>query len=261
MEKLSAELLRRFLYYPTPTPEMLPPPVWAAGSREVWMRASDGTRLHALWWPQPADGPVILFFHGNAQNNFAWALVQEDLRPLGCRLLLPDYRGYGKSEGRPSEQGLYLDGKAALDWLSGEGVAESQIVLFGKSLGGGVACHLVPERPFMGIVLESTFTSLAGVARHLFPFVPAGTVLPEVYPSAQNLVRKTCPLLVVHGTLDALIPAAEGKALYRLAPDPKELYLVEGAGHNDVSLVAGSDYARHIGAWLRSLREQTGGRT
>ncbi len=218
------------------------------------MRASDGTRLHALWWPQPAKSPVILFFHGNAQNNFAWALVRQDLEALGCRMLLPDYRGYGKSEGRPSEQGLYLDGQAALDWLASEGVAENEVILVGKSLGGGVACHLVPERPFLGLVLESTFTSLANVASRLFPFAPSGSILPESYPSAEKLARKACPLLVVHGTLDALIPVAEGKALHRLAPEPKELFLVEGAGHNDVSLVAGSAYARRIGAWLGSLR-------
>ena len=217
------------------------------------MRASDGTRLHALWWPQPAGAPVILFFHGNAQNDFAWALVRQDLEALGCRMLLPDYRGYGKSEGQPSEKGLYLDGQAALDWLAAEGVAESEIILFGKSLGGGVACHLVPERPFRGLVLESTFTSLTSVGSHLFPFAPANVTLPETYPSAEKLARKTCPLLVVHGTLDTLIPVAEGKTLHRLAPPPKELYLVEGAGHNDVSLMAGSDYARHIGAWLRSI--------
>ncbi len=256
MRHLSADLLRRFLYYPTPTPPMMPPPVWAAGSREVWMKASDGTRLHALWWPQPAGAPVILFFHGNAQNNYAWALVRQDLESLGCRMLLPDYRGYGKSEGRPSEAGLYRDGQAALDWLAAEGVAESEIILFGKSLGGGVACDLVPERAFAGLVLESTFTSLASVSNRLFPFAPADAILPEKYPSAEKLVRKTCPLLVVHGTLDALIPVAEGKALHQLAPEPKELFLVEGAGHNDVSLVAGSDYARHIGTWLRNLRDE-----
>ncbi len=256
MNELSEEILRRFLYYPTPTPSMLPPPVWAAGSREVWMRASDGTRLHALWWPQPAGAPVILFFHGNAQNNFAWALVRQDLEALGCRLLLPDYRGYGKSEGRPSEQGLYRDGQACLDWLAAEGIQESEIILFGKSLGGGVACHLVPDRPFLGLVLESTFTSLANVASRLFPFAPAGAALPEIYPSAEKVVRKACPLLVIHGTLDTLIPVAEGKALHRLAPEPKELFLVEGAGHNDVSLMAGSDYARHLATWLRSVRDE-----
>ena len=254
MQDLPAELMRRFLYYPTPTPQLIPPPLWAAGSREVWMRASDGTRLHALWWPQPAGAPVILFFHGNAQNDFAWALVRQDLEALGCRMLLPDYRGYGKSEGRPSEEGLYLDGQAALDWLAAEGVAESEIILFGKSLGGGVACHLVPGRPFLGLVLESAFTSLTSVSSRLFPFAPANVTLAETYPSGEKLTRKACPLLVVHGTLDALIPVGEGKALHRLAPPPKELYLVEGAGHNDVSLVAGSDYVRHIGAWLRSIR-------
>ncbi len=257
MQDLSAELVRRFFYYPTPTPELMPPPLWAAGSREVWMRASDGTRLHALWWPQPAGAPVILFFHGNAQNDFAWALVHQDLEPLGCRMLLPDYRGYGKSEGRPSEQGLYLDGKAALDWLASESVAESEIILFGKSLGGGVACHLVPERPFLGLVLESTFTSMKSVASRLLPFAPANVPLPETYPSAEKLARKACPLLVIHGTLDTLVPVAEGNALYGLAPPPKKLYLVEGAGHNDVSLVAGSDYARNIGAWLGSIKSES----
>jgi fermentation-respiration switch protein FrsA (DUF1100 family) len=117
-------------------------------------------------------------------------------------------------------------------------------------LGGAVACHIAQARRLRGLVLESTFTSLANVARRLFPVPLPRVELPERYPSSQKIAGKQCPLLLIHGTLDALIPLKEGLDLFQAAPEPKELYLVEGAGHNDVSLVAGPEYSKRIGDWL-----------
>lgn len=128
--------IERFLYYPDPLPPDMPPPRWAEGSREVWMNTEDGLRIHGLWWPEPAGRPAILFLHGNAQEVYSWSLVRQDLAALECRMLLIDYRGYGKSQGEPGEAGLYADGRAALGWLAGEGIAQGDIVVFGKSLGG-----------------------------------------------------------------------------------------------------------------------------
>ena len=245
-------LARRFLYYPDPLPEDMPPPGWAGGAEEVWMECEDGVRIHGLWWPEPEGAPVILFFHGNAQEVYSWSLMHEELAPVGCRLLLIDYHGYGKSGGEPHEAGLYMDGRASLQWLRERGVDDAEIIVFGKSLGGGVACEIAQERKFKALVLESTFTSLARVARKLFPFFPPGVPLGEVYDSVGKIANTRSPILVIHGEMDELIPVGEGLDLFAAAPEPKELYLVSGAGHNDVSLVAGNEYARRIASFLRA---------
>lgn len=251
------DLARRFLYYPDRIPQDAPPPRWAEGAREVWMRASDGVRIHGLWWPEPRMRPVVLFFHGNAQEVYSWSLVRDDLAPLSCRLLLIDYHGYGKSGGEPSEDGLYAAGRAALEWLEGEGVAISETVIFGKSLGGAVACEVARGLEPAGIVLESTFTSLAAVARNLFPFAPSYEPHASAYDSVNKLRDISCPILVIHGDVDMLIPFEEGKALFEAAGEPRELFVVEGAGHNDVSMVAGEAYGRRIREWLDRARGET----
>jgi hypothetical protein len=244
-------LARRFLYYPGPLPANMPPPAWAGNAEEVWMECEDGVRIHGLWWSEPEGAPVILFFHGNAQEVYSWSLIHQELAATGCRLLLIDYHGYGKSGGEPHEAALYLDGKASLEWLSDKGVDEGDIVVFGKSLGGAVACEVTQGRDFKAMVLESTFTSLARVSRKLFPFFPPGVGIGEVYDSVAKIPRVRCPIMIIHGELDELIPVGEGLDLYAAAPEPKELFLVPGAGHNDVSLVAGSEYARRIASFLR----------
>lgn len=243
-------LVRRFLYYPDRLPRELPPPSWAGGGQEVWMECPDGVSIHGLWWPEPEGAPVILFLHGNAQEVYSWSLVSRELAPLGCRLLLIDYHGYGKSGGEPHEEGLYLDGRAALEWLAARGIGDADIVIFGKSLGGGVACEIAQNRELKALILESTFTSLQGVAKRLFPMLPKGIPLGESYASAEKIANVRCPVLVIHGDLDELIPVEEGLALFDKAPEPKELYLVRGAGHNDVSMVAGPEYTRRISSFL-----------
>lgn len=243
-------LTRKFLYYPDRLPVDLPPPRWALGAEEVWMDCPDGVRIHGLWWNEPAGAPVILFLHGNAQEVYSWSLVREDLAPLRTRMLLIDYHGYGKSGGSPSERALYLDGETALAWLRERGVAEEDVIVFGKSLGGAVACHLARGRRFRALILESTFTSLKAVARKLFPLLPESAPLGEEYRSVEKIGTTMSPVLVIHGDADELIPVEEGIRLYEAAPHPKELYLVRGAGHNDVSIVAGGEYSSRISRFL-----------
>jgi fermentation-respiration switch protein FrsA (DUF1100 family) len=245
-----SRLVRDFLYYPEPLPVDEPPPLWAGNGEEVWMRCEDGIRIHGLWWNDPPDAPVILFLHGNAQEVYSWSPVNQELKALGCRMLLIDFHGYGKSGGEPSEQNLYLDGEAAMAWLKGRGVEDSDIIVFGKSLGGGVACEIARNHGIRALILESTFTSLASVGRKLFPFLPPGLELGEVYDSINKVRVCGCPVMVIHGDADDLIPVGEGRGLYEAAPGRKDIFLVPGAGHNDVSMVAGPDYTRRISAFL-----------
>jgi uncharacterized protein len=247
------ELFEQMLYYPDRLPAEMPPPRWASGAQEVRMEADDGVWIHGLWWPEPQGRPVVLFLHGNAQEVYSWSLVHEDLADLECRLLLIDYHGYGKSGGRPHEAGLYADGRAALRWLEDQGVAMSDTLVFGKSLGGAVACEIARGRGIKGLLLESTFTSLASVARNLFPFAEGYAPDETVYNSAEKLPQITCPLMVIHGDSDMLIPVEEGLALFEAANEPKKLFIIQGAGHNDVSLSAGPRYGTFIRHWLDGL--------
>lgn len=246
-------LVNRFLYYPERLPPEMPPPPWATDASEVWIETEDGVKLHGLWYDEPRDRPVILFLHGNAQEVYSWSLVREDLEVAGCRMLLVDYRGYGKSGGRPSEQGLYSDGRAALDWVLSRGIDAGSVVVFGKSLGGAVACEISRGLPLMSLVLESTFTSLASVASRLFPYAADIDIDPGMYDSLSRLPSITCPVMVIHGDADMLIPVEEGLRLFEGAGEPKELMVIEGAGHNDVSMVGGIDYRNGIRDWLDSL--------
>jgi hypothetical protein len=246
-------LVRRFLYHPIRLRADEPPPRWAAGAEEIWLETDRGDRLHGLWWPPPAGRPAILFFHGNAQSVFEWALVRGDLAALECGLLLVDYPGYGKSSGTPTEAGLLATGRAALEWARATaGLAPRDLVAFGKSLGGPVAAEVGAHEPGLrGVVLESTFRSIPHVARNLLPMIPVDALLAsERYDTAARVARLRAPLLVVHGEDDELIPASEGVALHEAATCPKALYLVSGAGHNDVAHVAGRGYGRRLREWL-----------
>jgi fermentation-respiration switch protein FrsA (DUF1100 family) len=248
------DLVRQFLYYPVRLADDAPLPYYAKDAREVRMDAADGNRIHGLYWPAAAGRPTILFLHGNAQSVFEWALIREEFHPLDCGLFLIDYPGYGKSTGTPSEAALYAAGRAALAWLAGEAVPASRTVVFGKSLGGGVTGEIAQGAEVLGVVLESTFRSIPSVVARLLPMVPAGAVFrAERYDTASKIGNLRAPVLVIHGTDDELIPVAEGKALFDLAHEPKRLYLVPGAGHNDVSMVAGDAYGRTLRAWLDGL--------
>ena len=243
-------LFRRFLYFPEKLRAEAPVPPHALGAVELFLKTSDGETVHALWWPPPEGRPVLLFFHGNAGHVFDWALVRKELAPMDVGLLLLDYRGYGKSTGSPSEEGLYADAEAAMAWLAAAGHGAGQVVLMGKSLGGGVATEMARRHPVRGLVLESTFTSIPAVAKHLFPMLPVGGLIPDRFLSVGKLPEITCPVFVIHGERDSLIPVSEGRVLHDAAGPRKALWLVRAADHNDVSWVAGEEYGRRLRAWL-----------
>jgi len=248
-------LVRSFLYYPLQNPREAPVPPYCGDPDEVWINAGDGNEIHGLHWKAAEGRPTILFFHGNAQSVFEWCLIHEELAPAECGLLLIDYPGYGKSSGQPAEEGLYAAGRASLEWLKAEGgVPEGRIVLFGKSLGGPVAAETAMHCQPLGVVLESTFRSIPHVARKLLPMLPVDAVLKsERYETAERVPKIGAPVLVIHGTIDELIPFAEGQALFELAGEPKAHFWVEQAGHNDVSMVAERAYGERLREWLDKI--------
>ena len=251
-------IVRQFLYHPTRLATEAPLPSYARDAEERFFNSDDGARLHALHWPATPGRPTILFFHGNAQSVFEWALIREDFLPLECGLLLVDYPGYGKSTGSPSEASLYACGHAALKFAEQSlHLSDNYLILFGKSLGGGVVCEIAQQRAFKAVVLESTFTSIPAVARNLIPILPADAMLrTERYDSIEKIGAFKSPVLVIHGEKDNLIPVSEGKKLFVRASSPKSLYLAENAGHNDVSMMEGTRYGQTIREWLDGLEEK-----
>lgn len=249
------ELVRRFLYYPTVLERHAPLPEYAKDAKEVWMDCDDGNSIHGLYWPANKGRPTILFFHGNAQSVFEWAMIRGDFAAVDCGLLLIDYPGYGKSSGIHTEESLYSGGKGAYDWLIDKAeVPSDKIIVFGKSLGGGVASKVAKSAKILGLILESTFRSIPLVAQNLLPFVPSDAVFnSERYDTASRIGEINAPVLIIHGTLDELIPVEEGKILFEKAKGPKKLILIENAGHNDVSFIAGTKYGEDIRQWLDNL--------
>jgi fermentation-respiration switch protein FrsA (DUF1100 family) len=218
----------------------------------------DQVRLHA-WWCRPraeAGGSemVLLFFHGNAGNLSDRADLMMRLAGLPAQVFMMDYRGYGRSDGRPDEHGLYRDGAAAWSYLVEErGVPPESIVIFGRSLGGAVAVDLAAGVAPAGVILESTFTSVPDMAARHFPIVPRVLIRTRM-DSLSKIGEVRAPKLHIHSRTDEVVPHALGKRLFDEAPEPKKWYEVAGAGHNDTYLVGGGEYFQAIREFLGSVR-------
>lgn len=226
--------------------------------------AEDGVRLHA-WWchpPQEASGPtrdmVLLWFHGNAGNlSHRVDMMVKMARSLPVQVLIVDYRGYGKSQGRPSEQGLYRDARAAWRYLVEErGVASDRIVIFGKSLGGAAAVDLATRVRPAGLIVQSSFSSIRDMAAHHFPFVPRFLVRSKM-DSVNKVPRIDCPKLFVHSPSDEVVPYRLGRRLYEAAAEPKSFYEVVGSGHNETYLVGGGPYWAALREFVTSCLPDT----
>ena len=210
---------------------------------DVTLGTEDGERLHA-WWV-PATAPAIanvLLCHGNGGNIGDRADAIDLLSAHGFGVLAFDYRGYGRSTGRPSERGTALDARAARAALH-----DGPVIYLGESLGGAVALALAVERPPDGLILQSTFTSVRDIARLHYPFIPRALV-PDAYPSLRRIRDVHAPLLVLHGGDDRLVPAIDGQALHDAAPAPKRIEIFPHAGHNDL---IGADWIAVIADWGR----------
>jgi uncharacterized protein len=243
-------LLGSLLYFPSREFFATPADV-GLEYRDLDFESGDGERLHA-WWV-PARGECrghVLVCHGNAGNIGDRVLHAQLLTAVGLDVMLFDYRGYGRSSGRPDEPGTYRDAHAALDCLRRQpGVDPSRIVYFGESLGGGVAIELACAEPPAGLALLSAFTSVREIARVHYSFLP-GALVPDAYPSLERIRELRTPLLVLHGDRDDIVPLDHGRALYEAAPGPKRIHVFEGAGHNDVLDRAGRELADEMAAWM-----------
>lgn len=230
----TARLERNSLFQPArhPAGDWNPTTVFV---QDATFAADDGTKLHGWYVRHSQPKAHALLMHGNAGNV---TVMAESLRVLnqrhGLSVLALDYRGYGKSEGTPSEQGILLDGRAARRWLAErEGIAETDVLLMGQSLGGGVAVDLAAKDGCRGLVLASTFTSIPDVAKHHLSWLPMQWLLATKMDSLSKIKEYHGPLLLAHGNADEVIPYKQGIQLYEAAPGPKKMITNPGGKHND----------------------------
>jgi uncharacterized protein len=192
--------------------------------------------------------PPVLVCHGNGGNVSDRVPHIAFLTAAGFDVLAFDYRGYGRSTGRPGEAGTYLDARAARRARPGR-AASDRVLYLGESLGAAVALELAHHHPPAGLILQSPFTSIRDMARLHYPFIPRALV-PDAYPSLRLIATLDVPLLVLHGDRDEIVPAMHGEALYDAATSPKRLEIRAGAGHNDL---VGPDWASAISRWALSM--------
>ena len=222
--------------------------------RELVLTTDDGERLHGWWIDSRADAlGHLLLCHGNAGNIGDRVLHAALLTAVGFDVLLFDYRGYGRSSGRPSEEGTYCDARAALACLlERPGVDPTRVFYLGESLGGAIALNLALDYPPAGLVLVSAFTGVRELGRLHYPFVPAA-LIPEAYPSLRWLPELRAPLLVLHGERDEIVPVSQGRALFDSAPRSRRIHVFPGIGHNDLVPLAGEEFARVIASWASGV--------
>jgi fermentation-respiration switch protein FrsA (DUF1100 family) len=254
---------RRLIYLPASSGAVPPAAAVLPAAEEVSIPTADGLRL-AGWFvppagaagrgPRPPRSPAVLVCNGNAGNRSLRAPLAAALARAGLAVLLFDYRGYAANPGRPTEDGLAADARAALAWLAARpDVDPARLVYFGESLGAAVALRLAVERPPAALVLRSPWASLAEVGRRLYPWLPVSLLLADRYDSLGRVGRLAAPLLVVAGERDRIVPAAHSRRLFDAAPQPKRFVLLPGADHNDLDLLAGARLLAELQAFLRDV--------
>lgn len=250
-----------FIYFPSKD-IVDSPSDYGLAFEEVHTTASDGIRLHG-WLMKPPSDPVawLLFSHGNAGNISVRPRIAKPLVQRGIAVLLYDYRGYGKSEGNPNEQGTYRDAEAMLAELLAHAPDPKRVFLFGRSLGGGVSYELALRHPELGgIITDATFTSMPEMARRVFPIPFVWRLVRNRYDNLAKAPQVRIPRFVMHGTADELIPYAMGEQLRDATVPPSRFLAIEGAGHNDTYAVGGSEYAEAVRRFIDDSLQVSGTR-
>lgn len=220
------------VYFPTNNVSMTPENL-GLEYEEVWLESGKDTKIHAWFVPHRAPVGAVLFCHGNAGNMADRIEIVKFLHDRHLHVLMFDYQGYGKSHGVPGEKETYEDATAAFQFLTlQKNIPPERILLFGKSLGGGVASHIAAQTTPAGLVLESTFTSLDDMASRQYPWLPTGLLLRHHYPVRDNVEKLNVPVMILHSPDDEMIPYSMGKELYQAAGNSGTFFEITG-GHND----------------------------
>jgi fermentation-respiration switch protein FrsA (DUF1100 family) len=242
----------KFIYFPSKHPKgNWQPETYGLNAEDCFFSTSGGLKLHGWLFRVGKPKATLLWCHGNAGNITHRLDNISKLLPLGINIFIFDYRGYGKSEGSPSEKGIYNDAIAAYDYLTHEqGVNSSSIIIFGRSLGAIVATHLAANRLCRGLIVESGFSSSRDMAKELFPFLPLHFFLRSKFDAMSMISRIHIPLLFIHGTNDNTVPINLGRKLFERANEPKSFYEILGADHNDTYIVGGDVYFKRLNEFI-----------
>ena len=198
----------------------------------VRIKTSDNIELLG-WYHEKnlKDFKTLIFFHGNAGSLENRIHKLNHFRDMNINFLIIAWRGFSGNNGNPSEQGLYEDGKSAIDWLIKKGVNEKNLVLYGESLGTGVATHLAQNKNFAGVILETPFTSMIDAAKKFYPYIPVKFLLKDKFENYKKIKNINSPILIMHGEVDQLVPFSMGKKIYEIANEPKYSYFTKYDNH------------------------------
>lgn len=229
--------LQRHLQY-VPQRHVEPPAHYGLTDfQDIAFSSMDGTAIHAWYHPARAGHPTVIYFHGNGGNLSGRAHYDGLLAKAGFGVFALSYRGYGNSESSPTEAGIYQDARASIAYVTQTlGTPLSQVVLYGESLGTGVAVQMATEFPAAALVLQSPYTSITDAASIHYPWLPVRLLLKDRFDSLSKISRVTLPLLVLHGERDTVVPIALGKTLFEHANEPKESIYFPITGHVDFDL-------------------------
>ena len=198
----------------------------------VRIKTSDNIELLG-WYHEKnlKDFKTLIFFHGNAGSLENRIHKLNHFRDMNINFLIIAWRGFSGNNGNPSEQGLYEDGKSAIDWLIKKGVSEKNLILYGESLGTGVATHLAQNKNFAGVILETPFTSMIDAAKKFYPYIPVKLLLKDKFENYKKIKNINLPILIMHGEADQLVPFSMGKKIYEIANEPKYSYFTKYDNH------------------------------
>jgi len=246
---------RSLLYFPSHEYVTLADAHANKALRELPVRTADGIDLKGWYAPATSKPFTFVFFHGNGDSLYRDAEVPEPYIAAGYGFLIAEYRGYSGLPGKPTETGLYADGRAYLNGLMAEGVKSENIILMGHSLGTGVAVQLAGEFHVGGLILLAPYLSITKMAQITYPFIPVKLIALDRFENEKKIGNVRMPVLIVNGTADEIIPPSQGKRLYELANEPRTFHSLPGVGHNDLlenSAILCLD-------WVAKLQAGTGG--
>jgi fermentation-respiration switch protein FrsA (DUF1100 family) len=223
----------RLIFYPGKLPRNF---IFKLGDKdkEIFLETSDHEEIHALYY-EGGRPEVILYFHGNAGDLSGWQFVSEDFTVHDYNFLIIDYRGYGKSTGTLSEEGLYADADAAYEFLISKGFAAQQIIVYGRSIGSGVAVDLASRYPVKGLILESPYSSLSKLANEKLPFLFPSLYLRFRFNNLEKIKKVKGPVILLHGGNDSLIPSSHSERLLKKITSKKKLIIIREGSHNDLN--------------------------
>jgi fermentation-respiration switch protein FrsA (DUF1100 family) len=225
-------------------------------AEDIWIETFDGEQLHGWYFPSDSTEYLVIFSHGNAGNISNRIDIAKFLQETGFSVLIYDYRGYGQSSGKPSEEGLYRDIEAVVNYLKAEkGYSEQQMIMYGRSMGGAVASYAATEFNVGGLVLDSAFRNLKTMVRDLYPFVPAFLASYD-FPTEQYVQQLSgIPVMIMHSPNDTIVDITHGKSLFGVAQEPKTFVELRG-GHNDNFHASVDTHNKHWREFLKMLDEQ-----